>query len=116
MRNAPEHVRLVFVLILTLGDDITVVLVPDIGIMPGGDEFAFEGIGAFDQRFPLDMCIAEYAGVRGTPGQVLIHEIVDHKVPELTPDIEDVMGEAIGYRQRAGIINRVEAAAACFLG
>ena len=60
------------------------------------------------------MGIAHDAGVRGAPGQVFVHKVIDNKITELAADIQYIMRKAITNGQCTGIVNTIQATATCF--
>src|SRR5690606_19276738 len=73
----PKHVRLIFVCVFSLGNDIpAVVLLADIRIMARRNELTIQFVRALEKCFPLDMGIAEYAWIGGAAGSIFVHKIV----------------------------------------
>src|SRR3546814_5056272 len=83
--------------------------------MSGGDEFAIEHIGPFEQRFPFDMRITENTWVGSASGQVFFNKIIDDEIAKFIADIQDVVREPEANGKGAGIIDGIQAATAGFL-
>src|SRR6476646_10823953 len=89
-------------------------MLPDGGIVAGGDELAVEGIRALQQGAPLDMGVAEHARVGGAAGEVFVYEVFDHKGAEFIADVENIMRKAVLHGGHTGVVERIEVAAAGF--
>ena len=115
LAQSPQHIALVFVLVLAFGHIVTAFPLPQLGIVARGDEAAVHLIGPLEQGLPLDMGIAEHTGVGRATGQVLLYEVVDDIIAKFLPDIDDKVVKTEVHGHLAGIIDAVQAAAARLL-
>lgn len=114
LTQAPQHVRLVFLIIHPTADEATAVFFLDLGVVAGGNEFTIQGIGPLQQRTPLDVGIAQDTGIGRTPRQVFLDKIIDDVIAKFVPDINNKMVKPHIDRHLPSIIYGVEAAAARF--
>jgi hypothetical protein len=115
LTETPQNIRLILGGIYCLGYEFSAFMFIDDGIVPGSDEFAIECVSSFEKRIPLDVGIAQYAGVRSSSGQVFIDKIVDDIVSEFFTDINDEVVETHVNSNLPCVVDGIKAAAAGFL-
>src|SRR5690606_3819854 len=114
LRNAPQYIALIFGLIYPFGNYITAVFLPDFGIMPGGYKVTIQVIGPPEERVPFDMGVTQHTRVGCPALEVFTGEMVNHRITELRPYIQDIMRESEVYGYCPSIVDRIQAATACF--
>jgi hypothetical protein len=77
-------------------------------VVAGGNELAIQRIGAFQQRVPLDMGIAEHAGIWRAASHIFIYEIVNNIIAKFFANVnyEVVKPHIHGYL--AGIVDGIQ--------
>jgi hypothetical protein len=90
-------------------------VLPNLGVVAGGDKVAAQLVGTAQQSIPFDVGVAKHAGVRGAASEVFGGEVVDDEIPEFFPNINDVVRKTQAHGNVAGIVDAIERAAAGFL-
>ena len=80
--------------------------------MTGGDKVGVQLTRPLPQQVELEVAVAQQAGVRRAPVEVLIGEDVDHAATERLPEVQDVVRDAQVVSHAAGVLKIIDRAAA----
>ena len=83
----------------------------DPGVVPRGQPLGVVGHGAVEQLGELEIAVAVRARNGRAPRHILAHEVRHHVLAELRFEIDDVVGDADGGGDAAGVVEIVDRAA-----
>ena len=82
------------------------------GVVAGGDVLDPEAAGLLDQALELHLGVAPRAGDGRPAGEIVLHERRDHPLAERALEVDHVVGDAEPARDRPGVVQVLEGAAA----
>ena len=85
-------------------------------VVAGGDAAGADGARGLQQLIELEMVVAERAGNRRAPGEILADERPDHILLEALFLVDDVVGNAEVLGHAARVVHVIERTAAAGLG